>query len=332
MSKVNVFLTIDTEHSIGGAFGDPNLKPVGNEKRIFGLIGNKQYGIPLIMDIADRYGIPITFFVEVFNKYFFGAEETREVCNYILNRNHDIQLHIHPNYLNFELDDPTKLVFSDLIGDYSLSRQAEIIEEAKEALINYGVSSPIAFRAGCFGADENTIKALRRTGFLIDSSYNTAYLENPCLLPDIEINDLAPMHGVWEFPITNFIEHSGLRPKRCMPLDINGVSFAEMRWVLRHAASDGPMNITIILHSFSFVKAYDVQYRKTRPRKNVIRRFERLCAFLAGHSDHFRVMTFGCLDHAALSNMSGSTNHALSVVPPFLSLVRAVGQMQDRII
>lgn len=239
MSKVNVFLTIDTEHSIGGAFRDPNLKPVGNEKRIFGLIGNKQYGIPLIMDIADRYGIPITFFVEVFNKYFFGAEETREVCNYILNRNHDIQLHIHPNYLNFELHDPTKLVFSDLVGDYSLSRQAEIIEEAKETLISYGVPSPIAFRAGCFGADKNTIKALRRTGFLIDSSYNTAYLENPCLLPDIEINDLAPMHGVWEFPITNFIEHSGLRPKRYMPLDISGVSFAEMRWVFRHAKSHG---------------------------------------------------------------------------------------------
>lgn len=67
--KTNVFITVDTEHSIGGAFSNPNLKPVGNEKRIYGKIGNKYYGIPLIMDIADEYGIPLTFFVEVMNKY-----------------------------------------------------------------------------------------------------------------------------------------------------------------------------------------------------------------------------------------------------------------------
>ena len=31
-SKIKVFLTVDVEHSIGGAFNNPNLKPVGNKK------------------------------------------------------------------------------------------------------------------------------------------------------------------------------------------------------------------------------------------------------------------------------------------------------------
>lgn len=101
MPKVTVFITVDTEHSIGGAFSDPKLKPVGNEKRIFGKIGDKTYGIPLIMDIADADKIPTTFFVEVLNKHHFGEAETREVCKYILDRGHDVQLHLHPNYLTF---------------------------------------------------------------------------------------------------------------------------------------------------------------------------------------------------------------------------------------
>ena len=54
MAKVNVFLTVDTEHSIGGAFSDPALQPVGNARRIFGRLGGKEYGIPLQMDKIGR--------------------------------------------------------------------------------------------------------------------------------------------------------------------------------------------------------------------------------------------------------------------------------------
>jgi len=36
---VQVFITVDTEHSVGGAIEDPAKEPVGNEKRIFGKRG-----------------------------------------------------------------------------------------------------------------------------------------------------------------------------------------------------------------------------------------------------------------------------------------------------
>ena len=49
--------------------------------------------------------------------------------------------------------------------------QVEILEEAKETLMSYGVSEPKAFSAGCFGASEETLIALKRTGFKIESSY-----------------------------------------------------------------------------------------------------------------------------------------------------------------
>lgn len=332
MTSVNVFITVDTEHSIGGAFANPALSPVGNARRIFGRIGVKEYGIPLQMDIADRFGLKLVFFVEVFNRHFFGPDETRQVVETILHRGHDVQLHLHPNYLNFTLPRPQDLKFSDLCGAYPLEQQVEMLAEARQMLIECGAPAPVAFRAGCFGANADTLTALADNGFVLDSSYNQAYLGGPCLLPDWGLNDLAEEGGIFELPVTNFVENSSIRAKRTMPLDINGVSFEEMRQVLEASRrGDGPRNVTVILHSFSFVKGYDVQYKRVRPRWNVIRRFERLCRFLAEHSSDFKVRTFCDLKRNDLVDMVHDRCDTMPEVPAYLSLARFGGQLLDRL-
>lgn len=329
MKKVNVFITVDTEHSIGGAFKDRNLRPVGNVKRIWGKIGDKSFGIPLMMDIAETFDIRLTFFVEVMNKYHFGESETKQVCEYIMNRGHDVQLHLHPNYLNFTLNNPLEKTYSDLIGTYSLEKQIDLIKEGIEILMQTGVPRPIAFRAGCFGANEETLRALKAVGVLIDSSYNKAYLGDPCLLGDKSINDLTCLNGIWEFPITNFVESTKLRPNRFKPLDINGVSFQEMKYVLNQAKEGGLHNITIILHSFSFLKPYDVQYSKVRPRGNVIQRFKDLCQFLGENTRLFEVQTFSSLDKEELTKLCQQSSHIFLHVPPMLSIIRSIQQLKD---
>jgi hypothetical protein len=330
MSKIRVFITVDTEPSIGGAFKSPQNKPVGSGRRIFGKIDGKYYGIPLMMDIAEHYGIRLSFFIEVLNKYFFGTSETREVCEYVLNRNHDIQLHIHPNYRNFTLSDPGQVKFSDLIGDYPLSIQIELLEEARELLVQYGVSHPVAFRAGCFGASLETVAALGETGFLVDSSFNKAYLRSSCLMPDLRINDIAPLDQIYELPITNFVEFPEIGGERYKPLDINGVSFEEMKAFLDNAVIKGPKSITILLHSFSFVKAYDVQYTRMRVRQNVIRRMERLCRYLAENQHKFEVSTFDGLDRQQVEKMALISCHEVPRMHSYLSLWRGFEQLIDR--
>lgn len=332
MPRINVFITVDTEHSIGGAFRDKNLKPVGNEKRIWGKIGDKSFGIPLIMDIAETFDIRLTFFVEVLNKHYFGEDETKKVCEYILKRGHDVQLHLHPNYLNFRLNNPQEKAYSDLIGAYSTEKQVELIKEGMEILVRSGVSRPIAFRAGCFGANEETLQALKATGVLIDSSYNKAYVGDTCLLDNRQINDLTYLNEIWEFPITNFVESTKVRAKRFKPLDINGVNFQEMKSVLNQAKEGGPRNITIVLHSFSFLKPYDVQYHKVRPRWNVIRRFRKLCQYLSEKSDVFEVRAFGSLDQEMLTQWSQQSIHLFPKVPPVFSLMRGFEQLKDNLI
>lgn len=251
MTKVDVFITVDTEHSIGGAFRNPALKPVGNKKRIYGKIGDRYFGIPLIMDIADRYGISVTFFVEVLNHYYFGKDETRQVCRYILERGHDVQLHLHPNYLNFTRQYPEELVFKDNMSAYGAARQTELIQEGKELLQEYGVKEPVAFRAGNYGADQNTIGALSKNGFVFDSSYNLAFPHKNSPLFAQPLNDLARIEDIFELPVTCFQEDIGFFKKR-VPMDINGAGFRQMRDTLRFASKNNFRCVTFILHSFSF--------------------------------------------------------------------------------
>lgn len=329
--KTNVFLTVDTEHSIGGAFNDPRLKPVGSMKRIFGRIGKKEYGIPLMMDIADRFGLKMVFFLEVLNWYFFGENESKQICRYILHRGHDVQVHAHPNYLNFTSKNPGRLESSDFISAYPLARQIELLTEARELLIRYGAPVPTAFRAGCFGAGLSTLTALKQAGFLFDSSFNRAYCGITCSIPDSPVNDAVKMEGIWEFPVTNFVEHSYVRSRRFMPLDINGVSYREIKHVLLDSLENGPSNITIILHSFSFIKTYDVQYRRVKPRWTVIKRFERLCRFLAEHSSYFEVKTFGSIRPEETAAIADNTSHSFVHMPSVYSISRGIEQVKDNI-
>lgn len=329
MSKPIIFITVDTEHSIGGAFGDPKLKPVGNEKHVFGKIGTKYYGIPLIMDIAEACDLTLTFFVEVLSTCYFGEAESRSVCEYILGRGHDIQLHIHPNYLNFLTADPMKQSYSDLMGNYEFHEQIDFIKMGMDILDRNGTPRPIAFRAGCFGANAQTLRALIENGILIDSSYNQAYLGKSCLFDDRKMNDLNCLDGIWEFPITNFVECSKVRSKRYMPLDINGVSDREIIYVLNWAKQNGVQYITLIMHSFSFVKPYDVQYQKMNPRYYVIERFRKICNYLKKHSDTYEVKTFGVFDKGKLKQLQGKSDNDFPQVPPSLSILRGFQQLRD---
>lgn len=327
--KVNVFITIDTEHSLGGIFQNSNLKPVGNDRRIFGKIGNKEFGVPLIIDIAKKYSIPLTFFVEVFNKSYFGKNETLKVCKYVTDRGHDIQLHLHPVFLNFDHPNPDKQNYEPTMTSYNLSEQTEMIKKGKQSLISYGVKNLIAFRAGGFAANINTLKALVNNQLLIDSSLNKCYLKSYCKLHSLNINDIDKKEGIWELPVTNFLEFDSFVKNRLKPLDINGVNFLEIKSVLKSAAIKGPFNITIIMHSFSFIKNSATYVKTAKPRKYVIQRFENLCRFLADNSKIYNVRKISSLNQDELMFLEKRTNHTLPKVPSIFSILRLIEQTKE---
>ena len=88
---------------MGGAWGDPALKPVSPSRTVMGRYGNRELGLPLITDVLKRNGLAATFFVEAFmaEQGYDGWGE--RICAYLLARGQDVQLHIHPNHNHFGL-------------------------------------------------------------------------------------------------------------------------------------------------------------------------------------------------------------------------------------
>jgi len=120
------------------------------------------YGITRIMDICDSFNVKATFFVNVWEWKTYSEAEMRRVCEVIKERGNDVQLHTH---LSTAYDKDREWPFQ-----YSLKEQIEIMKHGRELTYKWLGEYPIAHRAGGYGADYNTLKAMKATDFFIDSS------------------------------------------------------------------------------------------------------------------------------------------------------------------
>src|SRR5579872_2276138 len=179
--KMRVYFTVDTETSMGGAWRNPHYSPLPLERSMLGLYNSRFYGIPLLMDILEEYGFRATFFTEVFCAYLVGFEEVEKVFRQIRERGHDPQLHLHPVfrfYRDFLQGMPRREI--DLMFRLSSDEQRALVREGVELFCQLNGKPPRAYRAGCYGASEVTLRALRENGVKIDSSYNLAFLGKTC--------------------------------------------------------------------------------------------------------------------------------------------------------
>jgi hypothetical protein len=293
--KVRVYFTVDTETSLGGAWRN-SLGPLPAARTIFGENGSGTYGVPLIMDILESYGFRATFFIEVFCSYLLGAEEVGKVFQCIQKRGHDVQLHLHPVqrfYRDFLQGRARRE--QDLMFQFSPNEQKKLVHEGVELFRQFSGAAPRAFRAGCYGASEATLTALRENGVLIDSSYNLAFLDRTCGFRQRPLNAPRVLDGVHEFPVTNF---RSVRAGSYKSLEISAVSVWEILATIRRLKEGGCRDVVLVFHSFSFLKRRGVRFEKARRDRIVIDRFRRLCAALARMSDEVEVSVFGNLDLA----------------------------------
>jgi hypothetical protein len=303
---VNVFITVDTESSLGGAWENPAWRPVSAERAILGRIGSREYGVPLIMDILEENGLRGTFFTEVFASEPLGAAGLREAYLPIRKRGHDAQLHLHPVFHYYHLVSQGRLRRDqlppqmDLIGSLPLETQVELLQHGLALFQDLLGTVPVAFRAGCYGASFATLDALARVGIGFDSSFNPAYLGSTCLMDGKSPTNVPWRNrSVWEFPVTTF-ETGAWKMRGLKPLEVSAVSLWEMQRVLEQAERLGQRTVIVMLHSFGFLKRADVQFRRMRPDRIVIRRFRGLCAFLRRYPERFRVTTFSELPGMAV--------------------------------
>ena len=148
--------------------------------------------------------------------------------------------------------------------------------QARDLLVAAGAPAPIAFRAGSYAANDDTLTALASLGFLYDSSHNGAEAPDMSRIT-LSPRQIAPIdRGVVEVPVT-VIEDS---PGRLRTFQLCALSAGESYDALEHAAVSGHAAVTIVSHGFELANRSG-----TRANTVHVRRFRTLCAILAEMRD-----------------------------------------------
>jgi hypothetical protein len=266
-----LYLTIDTEYEAGfTARKGLGSRRENFERSILGRTAEGEVGIVYQLDTLDRYGLKAVFFVDPMPALLWGTGAVADAIEPILARGHGVQLHLHTEWLALAgAANPVGDRTGQNLKDFSYDEQVTLIGWARDALIAAGAPAPIAFRAGNYGANDDTLRALATLGFSYDSSHSPGFAGSPCAIR------LGPEHrrpirhqGVIEVPI-GCVEDvaQGLRHAQ-----LTALSLRELLEALHHARDNAIADFTVVSHSFELLCR-----DRRRINKIVKRRFDRLC-------------------------------------------------------
>lgn len=323
--QTKVFITVDIEVWPGSSdWRAANLGP-DVKRYVYGATSRGEFGLRYQLDLLNSFGLKGVFFVE---SLFASEAPARlgEIVGLIRDRGHDVQLHVHPEWLQWMANPPVREKMSRYLKDFTEDEQALLVERALANLRACGAESVCAFRAGNYGANLDTLKALKRNGIAYDSSYNFPYLSSQCFI-DLPSPLLQPraLEGIVEFPITFFWD----RPRHHRHLQLTACSFAEIRNVLLEARRQGWFSVVLVSHSFELLRNRTHHAKPLLPDTICVNRFKQVCRFLADHADQFSTATFADfgLDGAAVPVLASEENRILKS-----NMLRTAGRFGEQFV
>lgn len=286
-AETRILLTIDTALSRRPGFDGAGWEAAYD--RFYEAAG---VGVRHQLRILAQYALKACFFVDPMAACAYGIEPIRQMVNPILEAGQEVQLLLHP----FQ-DDPPDDQARDAgqIARHDAPAQHDLIERARDLLMKAGAPDPVAFRAGDYSANDDTLRALADLGLRFDSSHNGACHPSPSAI-GLPREQIAPVvhQGVVEVPVTLIADGRGARD-----LQIRAVSLGELKAAIVHAADQGLPIVTIAASS------YDLANRAgTAPNPVLVKRFEDLCAFLSRERKRFPTAFFTELDDLPLDRPS----------------------------
>lgn len=324
--RLRVFLTIDTESWPRRPDWRETSMRQDVEREIYGVTAQGTFGISYQMDVLEAHGLKAVFFVESLFACAAGLEPLRRIVESIVRRGHEVQLHIHPEWLKWMDGSLLPGRTAHNLKDLSEKEQETLIAAGLENLRRCGIERPCAFRAGNYGANFDTLRALARLGIAYDSSYNACYLDSDCgLRTGKRLLRPMRMHGVHEFPIAFFSDWPG----HIRHAQLCACSSRELRKALENAWRTGWHSFVLVSHSFELVRGRRRPGVPLEPDWVVIRRFERLCRYLADHADQFVTYGFADVDPAELR---GNSPASPLKSPVYRTAERFLEQLARRVI
>ena len=299
LPMLKVLITVDTEvWPVAHGWPHTPLGPTADCTRELAAYfeGGGPNGPGLSWQLAqfDRTGLKATYFVDPMFSFALGLAPLQKVVKLVQSQGQEVGLHVHPEWITDERCPRVAPFRGPYLASYPEHEQTAIIEVALRRLREAGAIDVRSFRAGSWGADAATLRALCRNGIAIDSSLNPTFARSyPDLAARETYNQPARIEGVWVVPVTTFVDRppTGLRP-----LHVCASSFDEMRSVLEHAVAAEWFAVVIVLHCFEFVRV-DRLARGARvtPQRLLSRRFEHLCDYLAAHPARYQPSHFADL-------------------------------------
>ena len=270
-----LYITIDTEYSFGMARGmNGGGQAVNYASAIAGETPDGALGIDYQMDVFDRHGLKAVFFVDPMPALIWGTGAIAQIVRPIIARGHDVQLHLHTEWL--ELAGPAGPLGGKTgtnLCDFSCDEQTRLLNYARGVLIAAGAPAPTAFRAGNYGANDDTLRALAALGIAYDTSHCPGIAGGECRISLGPDDRAVQRHcGTIEVPVGSIAAAGGA----LRHFQITALTAHEVLAALRHAVNAGQPQMTLVSHSFELLA-------RDRLRANHVlrRRFEALCAGLA---------------------------------------------------
>lgn len=266
-----VYITIDTEYSAGMARREGlGCRAENFARSIACETPQGAVGVAYQMDLFDRHGIKAVFFVDPMPALVWGVEAVADVVGPIVARGHDVQLHLHTEWLELAGSaNPLGKRTGLNCADFTFDEQCRLINMARGFLVSAGAPPPSAFRAGNYGANDDTLRALAELGLTHDTSHPPGIAGSHCRIA-LGPEHRAPMNhcGVVEVPIGAIAARGGgLRHAQ-----LTALSAAEMTAAIAHAQMAGQAAFTLVSHSFELLSR-----DRRRINRVVERRLKALC-------------------------------------------------------
>ena len=298
LARTFVFVTVDTEVSMGGAWARADAEPLDVQTCIWcRRPDGGEHGIRAIMDVLEAHGLAGVFFVDAATHELADGSRFRDACQEIVGRGHDVQLHLHPAaraYARLRRGGSVAgrpAATADLLHAYDQQAQLALVREGCDILAGICGRRPVAFRAGNYAVSRASLAALGQAGMLLDFSYNLSCPPGQCRLAEAAVINAPRRFGaITEIPVTQLIGNR-LPWRGYRPFEINALGGRELCWALGRIRAGRQRAASIVCHSFSMLKHRKNRWSQARPDLTVAGRFLRLAKFLSERRGEFKTAT-----------------------------------------
>ena len=312
------------------------------EQMILGQVDDGEHGVFEIDAILRAHQVKGTFFVDVFEKSFWGEDAFRDLCRTLSLNGQDVQLHTHPGWRDDPCDFPWLRVLKsdrsylssrkDMMAKLSLEEQVDVLREGATMLESWTGSRPTIHRSGGYSINDDTFKALALAGFRMDSSVHFRHANSKSKPTD---GQAIMKSGIFELPVTVMSYRSSIPflsgRQKYLKTDLDTSWLSELIHYVEVGLKRNVRFMNLFMHSYSLIN-FDPTYRDLRyaPEKaELLNRFLHYCR------EHEQVEVLSCSqildDPSHQDYLMGGANDPLDIVADRHLVHLGVQMLRNRI-